>query len=102
VTVGISMGMGAMTAVMLRMPLTAVLLASLLLGSEGIAAMPLVIVAVVVAFVATVWLEPVGAPAAQGHGDGRLATTSLAADRSSQARGLDRHRAAPPANQPLE
>jgi H+/Cl- antiporter ClcA len=60
VTAGIAMGMGAMTAVMLRMPMTAVLLASLLLGSEGIVAMPLVIVAVVVAFVATAWLEPVG------------------------------------------
>jgi hypothetical protein len=57
-----------------------VLLASLLLGSEGIIAMPLVIVAVVVAFVATAWLEPVGPPASQGHGDNRLATTSLAAE----------------------
>ena len=77
------MGMGAMTAVMLRMPMTAVLLASLLLGSEGIIAMPLVIVAVVVAFVATAWLEPVGAPALQGHGDNRLATTSLPAEEKS-------------------
>jgi H+/Cl- antiporter ClcA len=57
-TAGIAMGMGAMAAVMLRMPMTAVLLASLLLGEEGVVAMPLVIVAVVVAFVATVWLEP--------------------------------------------
>ena len=80
VTAGVGMGMGAMTAVMLRMPMTAVLLASLLLGSEGIIAMPLVIVAVVVAFVATAWLEPVGPPASQGHGDNRLATTSLAAE----------------------
>jgi H+/Cl- antiporter ClcA len=80
VTAGLAMGMGAMTAVMLRMPMTAVLLASLLLGSEGIVAMPLVIVAVVVAFVATAWLEPVSPPASQGHGDSRLATTSLAAD----------------------
>jgi H+/Cl- antiporter ClcA len=56
-TAGIAMGMGAMAAVMLRMPMTAVLLASLLLGAEGVVAMPLVIVAVVVAFVVTVWLE---------------------------------------------
>jgi H+/Cl- antiporter ClcA len=76
VTAGIAMGMGAMTAVMLRMPMTAVLLASLLLGSDGIVAMPLVIVAVVVAFVATAWLEPVGPPASHGHGDSR---TSIAA-----------------------
>jgi hypothetical protein len=80
VTAGIAMGMGAMTAVMLRMPMTAVLLASLLLGSEGIVAMPLVIVAVVVAFVVTAWLEPVVPPASQGHGDSRLATASLAAE----------------------
>jgi H+/Cl- antiporter ClcA len=59
-TAGIAMGMGAMAAVMLRMPMTAVLLASLLLGAEGVVAMPVVIVAVVVAFVATVWLEPAG------------------------------------------
>jgi H+/Cl- antiporter ClcA len=71
VTAGIAMGMGAMTAVILRMPMTAVLLASLLLGLEGIVAMPLVIVAVVIAFVATAWLESVGPPASQGHGDSR-------------------------------
>jgi H+/Cl- antiporter ClcA len=59
-TAGIAMGMGAMAAAMLRMPMTAVLVASFLLGAEGVSAMPLVIVAVVVAFVATVWLEPPG------------------------------------------
>jgi H+/Cl- antiporter ClcA len=85
VTAGIAIGMGAMTAVMLRMPMTAVLLASLLLGSEGIVAMPLVIVAVVVAFVATAWLEPAGPPASQGHGDSRLATTSLAEEEKLSA-----------------
>ena len=67
VTAGIGMGMGAMTAVMLRMPMTAVLLASLLLGSEGIVAMSLVIISVVVAYVATAWLEPVGAATSQVH-----------------------------------
>jgi H+/Cl- antiporter ClcA len=64
-TAGIAMGMGAMAAVMLHMPLTAVLLASLLLGLEGVVAMPLVIVAVVVAFVVTVWLESLGPSASQ-------------------------------------
>jgi H+/Cl- antiporter ClcA len=58
VTSSIAMGMGAMTVVMLRMPMTAVLLPSLLLGAEGVAAMPLSIVAVVVAFVAAICLEP--------------------------------------------
>ena len=58
VTAGIAMGMGTMAAVMLRMPMTAVLLASLLLGPEGIVAMPLVIVAIVVGFVVVEWLAP--------------------------------------------
>jgi hypothetical protein len=51
-TAGIAMGIGAMTAVMLRLPMTAVLLPSLLLGKGDISVMPLIIVAVVVAYVA--------------------------------------------------
>ncbi len=58
---GIAMGIGAMSVVMLRLPLTSVLLASLLLGSDGLATMPLVIVAVVVAYVVSVSLTPGGA-----------------------------------------
>jgi hypothetical protein len=61
---GVAMGIGAMTAVMLRLPLSAVLLATLLLASDGVATMPLVIVAVVVAFVASSWLTPAPATAA--------------------------------------
>jgi H+/Cl- antiporter ClcA len=61
----VAMGIGAMSAAMLRLPLTAVLLATLLLGSDGLPVMPLVIVAVVVSYVATAHLErPVPAPAA--------------------------------------
>ena len=52
------MGIGAMSAVMLRLPLTSVLLATLLLLSDGLAIMPLVIVAVVVAYVASARLAP--------------------------------------------
>jgi hypothetical protein len=52
------MGIGAMCAVMLRLPLTSVLLATLLLFSNGLAVMPLVIVAVVVGYVAAVRLTP--------------------------------------------
>ena len=48
---GVAMGIGAMSVVMLRLPLTSVLLASLLLASDGLAVMPLVIVSVVVAYV---------------------------------------------------
>jgi H+/Cl- antiporter ClcA len=61
---GVAMGIGAMTTVMLRLPLTSVLLATLLLGSDGVAVMPLVIVAVVVAYVASARLTPAPAPAA--------------------------------------
>jgi hypothetical protein len=48
---------------MLRLPLTSVLLASLLLASDGLAVMPLVIVAVVVAYVASARFTPTPAPA---------------------------------------
>ena len=54
----VAMGIGAMSAVLLRLPLTSVLLATLLLGADGLATMPLVIVAVVVAFVASAWFVP--------------------------------------------
>jgi H+/Cl- antiporter ClcA len=59
---GVAMGIGAMTAVMLQLPLTAVLLATLLLASDGLAVMPLVIVAVVVAYVASARLTPAPSP----------------------------------------
>jgi H+/Cl- antiporter ClcA len=58
VVAGVAMGIGAMTVVMLRLPLTSVLLATVLLFSAGLAVMPLVIVAVVVAYVASARLVP--------------------------------------------
>jgi H+/Cl- antiporter ClcA len=60
---GVAMGIGAMCVVMLRLPLTSVLLATLLLFSAGLAVMPLVIVAVVVAYVVSARLAPAPAPA---------------------------------------
>jgi H+/Cl- antiporter ClcA len=56
---GVAMGIGAMCVAMLRLPLTSVLLATLLLNADGLAVMPLVIVAVVVAHVVTARLAPV-------------------------------------------
>jgi chloride channel protein, CIC family len=56
------MGIGAMSVAMLKLPLTSVLLATLLLGSDGLAVMPLVIVAVAVASVASARLTPAPAP----------------------------------------
>jgi hypothetical protein len=50
---GIGMGIGAMCAAMLRLPLTSTLLATLLLGVDGVAVTPQVVVAVAVAFVVT-------------------------------------------------
>jgi H+/Cl- antiporter ClcA len=58
----VGMGMGAMLVGMLRLPLTSVLLASLLLFSDGVANMPVVILAVVTAYVAVTRLDPPAAP----------------------------------------
>jgi H+/Cl- antiporter ClcA len=64
-----AMGIGAMCAVMLRLPLTSVLLATLLLASDGITVMPLAIVAVVVAYVASARLMPAPPAAAAPAAD---------------------------------
>ena len=56
----IGMGIGAMCATMLRLPLTSTLLATLLLGSDGVSVTPQVIVAVVVAFVVSSMLPQPG------------------------------------------
>jgi H+/Cl- antiporter ClcA len=62
---GVAMGIGAMSAVMLRLPLTSVLLATVLLSSDALAVTPVAIVAVVVAYVTSARLAP--APAAAGE-----------------------------------
>ena len=49
----IGIGIGAMSAAMLRLPLTSTLLAVLLMGADGVTVTPQIVVAVVVAFVAT-------------------------------------------------
>ncbi|MEV0012060.1 chloride channel protein [Streptomyces sp. NPDC047973] len=54
---GFAMGIGAMCVAMLRLPMTSVLLATLLLGAEGVTVMPLVIVSVVVSYVLVLRLE---------------------------------------------
>src|SRR5580693_5674144 len=60
---GVAMGIGAMTVVMLRLPLTSVLLAAVLMSSDGLQVTPVVIVAVVVAYVLSARLAPTPAPA---------------------------------------
>jgi H+/Cl- antiporter ClcA len=59
---GVAMGIGAMSVVMLRLPLTSVLLATLLLSSDGLQVMPLAIVAVAVAYVVSARLTPAVSP----------------------------------------
>ncbi|MEW1951881.1 chloride channel protein [Terrabacter sp. NPDC080008] len=49
----IGTGIGAMCCAMLRLPLTSVLLATLLMGADGLPGIPQVVVAVVVSFVVT-------------------------------------------------
>jgi H+/Cl- antiporter ClcA len=55
---GAAIGVGAMTAGALKLPMTAVLLPSLLFISDALALMPVVIVAVVVSYVTAVWISP--------------------------------------------
>jgi H+/Cl- antiporter ClcA len=54
----IAIGMATMITGILRLPMTAVLLTTLLLGANGITVTPIVIVAVVIAYVLTIWLSP--------------------------------------------
>jgi chloride channel protein, CIC family len=63
----IGMGIGAMCAAMLRLPLTSTLLATLLLGADGVTVTPQVVVAVAVAFVIT-YVLPVPGPKEPAHG----------------------------------
>jgi H+/Cl- antiporter ClcA len=55
---GVGMGIGAMSVAMLGLPFTSVLLASVILESDAIPMMPIVIVAVVVAYVTSARLVP--------------------------------------------
>jgi H+/Cl- antiporter ClcA len=62
---GVGMGIGAFSVAMLGLPLTSVLLPTLILEADGLALMPLIIVAVVVAYVVAARLAPAStAPAA--------------------------------------
>jgi H+/Cl- antiporter ClcA len=54
----VAMGIGAMMAATTKLPLTSVLIASLLMLSDAVPVTPLVIVAVVIAYVAVAHIEP--------------------------------------------
>jgi len=72
----IAMGLAATCAAMLQLPLTSVLLATLMLGSDGLTVMPLVIVAVTVSYVASARLAP---PAAVPEAGAEAAPMTTAA-----------------------
>jgi H+/Cl- antiporter ClcA len=76
---GIGTGIGAMCAAMLRLPLTSTLLAVVLMGVDGVAVTPQVVIAVAVAFVISNLLPALGPK-----------TPDALAD--DQARGNDRAR----------
>lgn len=70
----IGMGIGAMSAAMLRLPLTSTLLATLLLGTDGVVVTPQVVVAVAVSFVVTNMLPVPGPQPAQAPAQGPAPT----------------------------
>jgi hypothetical protein len=81
----VAMGIGAMSTVMLTLPLTSTMLATLLLGTDGLQAMPVVIVAVVVAYVVTARLTPI--PSAAAAGD----ATPSSPSRQAHSTASERH-----------
>jgi H+/Cl- antiporter ClcA len=58
----IGIGIGAMCTAMLRLPLTSTLLATLLLGADGVSTTPEVVVAVAVSYLLTMILPAPGRP----------------------------------------
>jgi H+/Cl- antiporter ClcA len=85
---GVAMGIGAMSVAMLRLPFTSVLLATLLLSSDGLQIMPLAIVAVVVAYVVSARLAPI--PATSPSAAPAAEPAPAAAPAAAPARSGDR------------
>jgi H+/Cl- antiporter ClcA len=54
---GIAIGMGAMIAAVVRLPMTAVLVTALLLFGNGVALLPPIILAAITAYIAVGWLD---------------------------------------------
>jgi hypothetical protein len=76
-----------MTAAMLRLPMTSVLLATLLLLSSGLTAMPLVIISVAVAYVASERITPSPAAAvAEPPAQAETAAATSVSDRAARSR----------------
>jgi H+/Cl- antiporter ClcA len=75
---GIGMGIGGMCAAMLRLPLTATLLAVVLMGVDGVIVTPQVVVAVAVAFVITIVLPAPGPKTSESAGQDQIRTPATA------------------------
>jgi H+/Cl- antiporter ClcA len=88
----VAMGIGAMCAVMLTLPFTATLLATLLLGADGVQAMPVVIVAVVIAYVVTARLTPLPEPAGATRPEARAGEPAPRRRTGTTRRTSDRRR----------
>jgi H+/Cl- antiporter ClcA len=80
---GVAMGMGAMSVAMLNLPLTSVLLATLLLGSDGVTDMPLAIIAVAVSYVVSARIAVPAQSPASPAGAGTQPSVSPPAGRGS-------------------
>jgi len=88
----LAIGLGAMSVVMLTLPLTSVLLATLLLFSDGLAVTPLVIVAVVVAYVISARIEPANDTDDTEATEAGTTSESETSPSSDEARPPGRHR----------
>jgi H+/Cl- antiporter ClcA len=84
---GAAIGIGAMTAGMLQLPVTAVLITALFLGDDGINTMPLIIVAVVTSFVLSKWLA--GPPSQPAEGEQPAEDTGASAVPPQQRAATD-------------
>jgi hypothetical protein len=79
----VAMGIGAMSVAMLNLPLTSVLLATLLLGKDGVTDMPLAIIAVAVSYVVSARIAASVQSPASPAGGGTQPSVSPPAGRGS-------------------
>jgi H+/Cl- antiporter ClcA len=87
---GAAIGMGAMIAAVLGLPLTSVLITSLLLQADALSLIPLIIVGVVVSYVVSARLAPHPRPRGsvdQPANDGRESDRGSGSDRTSEETG---------------
>ena len=95
-TPAVAVGMGAAIAAVLRLPLTAIVLATLLTANAGTGDEPLIIVGVVVSYLVTLLISA-PAPAASPAGDGTVAAQTPTPEEGSAVR----HRRIPERPRPL-